>query len=85
LEAMASAVPVVASNIAGYRQVIEDGENGLLFNPYSPIDIKERILSVLSNDSLRDNLAKNGLESVKQYDWGKIADRIFEIYNKAIC
>jgi len=84
LEAMASAVPVVASNIAGYKQVIEDGENGLLFNPYSPIDIKQTILSVLSNNSLRNNLVTSGLESAKQYDWGKIADRIFEIYNKAI-
>jgi len=84
LEAMASGVPIAASNINGYRQVIEDGENGLLFDPYSPVDIKERILSILSNDSLRDNLLTSGLESVKQYDWGKIADRIFEIYNKAI-
>ena len=82
IEAMASGVPVIASNIDGYRQVIEDGKNGLLFDPHSPEDIKQRLLSVLSDSNLRDKLIKQGLGSVKQYEWKRVSERIVEIYKK---
>jgi phosphatidylinositol alpha-mannosyltransferase len=82
IEAMASGVPVIASNINGYRQVIEDGKNGLLFDPHSPEDIKERMLSVLSDSNLRNKLIKQGLGSVKQYEWKRVSERIVEIYKQ---
>ena len=84
LEAMASGIPVAASNIDGYKQVIKEGENGLLFNPKSPEDLAEKLLSILTNTSLRDNLISNGLESAKQYDWQKIAERVYQVYNKTL-
>lgn len=80
LEAMASGTPVVSSNIAGYRQVINDGENGLLFDPHSPQDIKQKISRLLQNENLKKKLIENGLESAKQYDWLNVTDRILEIY-----
>ncbi|TES93090.1 MAG: glycosyltransferase family 1 protein, partial [Candidatus Cloacimonadota bacterium] len=84
IEAMASGVPVVASNIDGYKEVIKDGYNGLLFNPHSTEDIKEKILTVLLNDSIRGNLVKEGLRAVKQYDWNCVTERILEIYLKVV-
>lgn len=84
IEAMASGIPVVASNIDGYRQVIKDGENGSFFDPYSPEDIKEKILSVLSNEKVKQKLVKQGLKIVKQYDWRNITDRILEIYHNVL-
>jgi phosphatidylinositol alpha-mannosyltransferase len=84
IEAMASGTPVVASHIDGYKQVIKDGYNGLLFDPHSHDDMKEKIKAILTNNVLRDNLVKNGLVSVKQYDWSTVTDRIVEIYLNAI-
>jgi phosphatidylinositol alpha-mannosyltransferase len=84
IEAMASGTPVAASRIAGYEQVINDGQNGLLFDPHSPEDIKEKLASVLTNDHLKKTLVKNGLACVKEYDWSYVTDRLVEIYLSAI-
>jgi len=82
IEAMASGIPVTASNIDGYREVLRDKKNGLLFDPYSPEDIKEKLLSVLANNVLKETLIQEGLNTVKEYDWKRIAERICEIYIK---
>ncbi len=80
IEAMSSGIPVVASNIDGYRQVIKDGINGLLCNPYSPEDIKDKISSLLSDNTLRIRLITEGLHTVSQYEWKRVSQRIYEIY-----
>ena len=84
IEAMASGVPVVASRIAGYQQVIKDGINGLLFNPHSPEEIKEKLSMILTDVVMRKSLITEGLKSVKTYDWSNVANRILEIYRRAI-
>lgn len=84
IEAMASGTPVAASRIAGYEQVIRDGENGLLIDPHSPDDIKEKLSTILTDDSTRKKLIDEGLRSAKGYDWSNVADRILEIYGRAI-
>ncbi|GAH25600.1 unnamed protein product, partial [marine sediment metagenome] len=80
IEAMASGIPVVASNIDGYKQVIKDGINGLLCNPHSPEDIKDKISSLLSDNTLRIRLITEGLHTVSQYEWKRVSQRIYEIY-----
>jgi phosphatidylinositol alpha-mannosyltransferase len=84
IEAMASGTPVAASRIAGYQQVISDGQNGLLFDPRSPDDIKEKLSLILTNDQRRKKLIREGLKSAKEYDWSNVADRILEIYRRAV-
>jgi phosphatidylinositol alpha-mannosyltransferase len=84
IEAMASGTPVAASRIAGYQQVINDGENGLLFDPRSPDDIKAKFSMMLADEELRRKLIDEGLRSAKSYDWSNVADRILEIYERAI-
>ncbi len=83
IEAMASGTPVAASRIAGYKQVISGGENGLLFDPHSPDDIKEKLKVILTDESLQHKLIDEGLRSAKRYDWSNVTDRILEIYRRA--
>ncbi|MEO0162450.1 MAG: glycosyltransferase family 4 protein [candidate division WOR-3 bacterium] len=80
LEAMAVGKPVVASRIPGYDRVIIDGYNGLFFNPHNKGEIAEKIIEVLSNDSIRQRLIRNGLEFVKNYSWDNMAKKIEDFY-----
>ncbi|MFB0509644.1 MAG: glycosyltransferase family 4 protein [bacterium] len=80
LEAMASEKPVVASNIEGYRGVINDGETGILFTTGSAEDLAIKTKMVLKNDNLRQNLAKNGRIRALEFGWDKIVKQIEEYY-----
>jgi glycosyltransferase involved in cell wall biosynthesis len=64
LEAMAAGCPVIAANVGAIAEIIEDHENGILIPPKSPAAIKEAVLSLLSNQSLREKLCTRGLETV---------------------
>lgn len=53
LEAMASGLPCLASDLPGVRRVIEPGGNGLLIKPNDVVDLAERIKNVFSDDQQR--------------------------------
>ena len=75
LEAMASNLPIVASNSGGIPQVIRDGYNGLLCEERDVERLSELINKVLADDTLRSDLLQGGREFVAQYDYKNIADR----------
>jgi glycosyltransferase involved in cell wall biosynthesis len=60
LEAMACSVPVVAAAAGGIPSVISDGENGLLFNPDTPLDLANALQRIASDSALRLRLIENG-------------------------
>lgn len=53
LEAMAAGLPVVASRIGGYPEMIEDGGSGILFNPLDADDLALKLSALLRDDSRR--------------------------------
>lgn len=64
LEAMACERTLVASNIAASREVVDDGENGLLFPLGDCDELAERILMIASDPQLRSRLGRNARRSV---------------------
>ena len=80
LEAMASGVAVVASNIAGYASVIRDNENGLLFDVENSDSLYEALTELLSNKELKDRLTKSASLFVKDFDWSEISQKILSFY-----
>jgi len=82
LEAMASGKPVVASDIDGYRTVLNDGREGLLVPPEDPPALAQAIVKVLLDRGLARRLAANGLERVQQYSWPKLAERVEAFYEE---
>ncbi len=80
LEALASGTAVVASDIPGYRAVIEDGVDGLLVPPRDPAAIARAIVGLAADRALRARLGENGKAKALQHDWSIIVRRLEAIY-----
>jgi len=84
LEAMASGVPVIASDIPGYRRVIKHGVDGLLARPRDPDELADAIATLGSNRTYRNELGSSGRKKALQYDWPIIAKRLEEIFLRTL-
>ncbi len=84
LEAMASGKPIVASDIDGYRQVIEHGKEGLLVPPKDDKALAEALLTLLKDAQMRKRMGATGLATVQQYSWDSIATRILDYYRAVL-
>ena len=82
-EAMASGVPVVASNVAAVPEVV--GDSGLLFRPGDAAGLA-RVLRTLAEDPRkRMEFARRGRERVESlFTWDKVVARLVSIYREAI-
>lgn len=66
VEAMGMGVPVVGTNAPGIRNVIEDGESGLLFEDGNAQDLARKIQLLLKDEALNSKLIRNGLMRAHQ-------------------
>ncbi len=82
IEAMAAGVPVVASDIPGYREVVRDGIDGLLVPPRDPNALAAAVRRVLDEPALASALARAGRERAGAYSWDVVAPRIEAIYQR---
>lgn len=82
LEAMASGVPVIASNIEPLTEYLKDSENAVLIPPMDHEALAQEIIGVLENEDLREKLATHGLNTAKSYSWGNAALMHSEFYNR---
>lgn len=81
LEAMASGVPVVATDIPGTRELIRPGETGWLARPRDPSSLAHSILDALSDPSKRTTIAQNAFQEViSRFSMDRIADQYEELY-----
>jgi len=78
LEAMACGVAVAASRASSLPEVA--GDAALLFDPYDVKDISDKMSAILSDEPLRQDLIKRGLERAKQFSWKKTAEKTLEVY-----
>ena len=80
LEAMASGIPVIASDISGYNEIIRSRYEGLLVNTYELRDMEQAILYLVKNPQLRLHMGSIAKISAQRYSWGSIAHTIEEFY-----
>ncbi|MCS7245307.1 MAG: glycosyltransferase family 4 protein [candidate division WOR-3 bacterium] len=81
LEAMASKIPVIASNIEGYRQVIKDEINGFLFENKNYKDLANKIIMVLKNRTLVNRVVEKAyIEVLEKYSWEVVSKKIENYY-----
>lgn len=85
IEASAMARPIVVTNIRGCREVVTDGEDGLLVPPRDASGLAAAITRLLGDASLRDRLGKAARKrAVAHFDEQKIADNLVLEYRKLL-
>ncbi|TMK61064.1 MAG: glycosyltransferase family 4 protein [Actinobacteria bacterium] len=84
VEAMAAGLPVVASDIPGYDEVVRDGVNGLLVPPGNPDALAVAAGRVLDEPALAGRLAAAGRDRAAIFDWSVVVEAIEEAYRRAL-
>ena len=82
LEAMASGIPVVASDIPGYRNVVTHLKNGILVPPKNPGKLAEAIIELAEDINLKDKLISEGRAKALTYDWPVVTDMLERVFKK---
>ena len=83
LEAMACGVPVIAANTGGVLDIIQDGANGLLFDPERPQQIGDLVRRLRDDQALRKGLAERGLQHARSRSWQATMDQLIDYYQVA--
>ena len=84
LEAMAAGKPVVASNIEGYRGVLEGTGAGVLVPPENDKALAHALMQFLDHETLREEAGARGLQAAQSYSWEKIATQLIAFYEESI-
>lgn len=79
LEAMASGLPVVASNSGGITQLIEDGVNGFLCEEKNVKQLADGMNSVVNDSEFYHQIAGNMKKAIEQYDYTTIGKKYVEV------
>ena len=81
LEAMASGVPIIATDIPGTNELIQHGKNGWLLPPHDSQTLAETLLAFIKTPRLGEDLIKNGKVTVQEYSIGYIAKQYESLYD----
>jgi glycosyltransferase involved in cell wall biosynthesis len=83
LEAMAHGRPVVASAVGGLRDLVVDGETGLLVPPGDTTALRAALERILAEPELRARLGAAARTRAATYAWPGIAQRLTSLYDEA--
>jgi glycosyltransferase involved in cell wall biosynthesis len=79
-EAMACGRAVVATNVDGIPEIVQDGTTGLLVPAEDPASLASALIKLYSDRGFRDALAEKGKEwAFREYNWAGIANRYLGI------
>jgi phosphatidylinositol alpha-mannosyltransferase len=81
---MAAGKPIVATDIPGYRSVVEANQEGFMVEPANEHALADAIVTLLRNPALRQEMGERGRRKAAGYDWPIIARQILELYQQLV-
>ncbi len=84
VEAMAAGVPVVASDLPGYRSVLRDGAAGRLVPPNDWPRLATALDALLDDPAERARLSAAGLAVARELSWTRVTDELLAVYEHAM-
>lgn len=83
-EAMAAGRPIVASDIAGYRDVARNGLEALLVQPGDPGALVGAVRRLLDDPAFAKSLGTRGAQRARDFDWASVTDRLVHVYDDVV-
>jgi glycosyltransferase involved in cell wall biosynthesis len=82
VEAMACGIPVVASAVGGLKEIVQDGQTGLLVPPGDAAALARAIVTLLTNEPLRQRLAQAALRRAKLFSLERRAHALLQLFSE---
>lgn len=80
LEALASGLPVISTDVGGVPFIVRHGETALLVPPGNDAALAQAIRQLKADAALRARLRENGLAQVEQYTWASVRHQWLDLY-----
>jgi len=80
LEAMASGVPTITTNVGGISYIVEDNKTALFVAVNNAEQMADKIHQLLDDKKLYEALRQNGLDEVQQYAWPQVKKKWISLY-----
>ncbi len=84
LESMACKTAIIASDVGGNRELIENNQNGIIIESHNIDSFVEQIINLFDNEQLRQLLVDNALKSVEKYNWNEIGNLYLDVYQSIL-
>jgi sugar transferase (PEP-CTERM/EpsH1 system associated) len=85
LEAMATGLPIIATNVGGNPELVEDGVNGYLVPPGNPEKLAERIIKLTESSETRSLMGKVSLKKVhEKFNWDSTVENYLSVYDELL-
>ncbi len=84
LEASASGLPMIVSDLNTFRCIIEERYNGLFAKRKNEENLADVIIYLLENKDIQKEMGKNAKKKVRDYSWEKIAEKTEKVYTDLI-
>ena len=83
LEALASGLPVVATEVPGYMSVLESGRDSITVPPKNWRELAASLVILARDAELRRRLSDYALHKARRYSWEVVASEIVGVYQEA--
>jgi len=85
LESMAQYKPVIASDIGGHKELIEDNKTGFLFTADNAKALASKVIEVIDNNELLKKISEQGLTFVREErNWLNTAKQYLPVYERLV-
>jgi glycosyltransferase involved in cell wall biosynthesis len=84
VQALAAGLALLVSDIGGFIDLIEEGQNGYKLPPGNHHDWEEMLRRMLSNPELTNEFKKHSLKLAERFDINRIVSQYIEIFNKVV-
>jgi phosphatidyl-myo-inositol alpha-mannosyltransferase len=84
VEAMSAGTAVVASDLAAFRRVLDDGRAGVLFRTGDAQGLARTLIQVLGDEDLRRTVTTRATGRVRRYDWETVTQQVLTVYEMVL-
>lgn len=82
LESMSAGKPIVANDVDGASDVVDDGETGFLVPPHKPLEMAERILTLLNNEALCNKMGQIAQQRSNYFSKQRMLEHVESLYQE---